>query len=329
MKVSGQSVSRLLEDSSRVFGILLYGSDIGLIRNRSRQATQSVLGQDEHAFRLSVLPREEHGRLREELASLPLGGGRRVIQVQNATDALVTVLEAANAQVDDLLVILEATSLTPRSKLRAMTERGTRWASVPCFPEPATIVGEITNTLTQSGLRVTRDAVALLATELDGDFAQRQSEVEKLSVYATSFGIVDLNHAIESCIGKTGASLSIAVNAALAGDSALTSRALTDLEQDGASGVGLLTVLSTELQRLLRARARVEQGSTIHEACQGLFPPIYPSQAASFGKTVERWALPNLLWLGGAIRSADVACKRTGARDFTIAARLLTMAADL
>lgn len=328
MKVSDRSVVSLLEDPSRVFGILLYGSDIGLIRSRSRQATRSVLGQEEHPFRFALLPPEGHGRLREELASMPLGGGRRVVRVQNATDALVPVLEAASAKVEDLLVILEAMSLTPRSKLRTMAERGSRWAAVSCFPDSAAIASEITQALSQSGLRVTRDATAFLAMQLGGDFAQRQSEMEKLSIFAASVGVVDLNHAVESCLGKTSASLVIAVNAALTGNVALTNHTLADLEQEGTSGAGLLAVLSMELQRLLRVRAQVDQGVTVQEACNGLFPPVYPRQITSFADAVGRRTLSDLLSLGHAIRAADVACKRAGARDFTIAARILTTVAE-
>ena len=329
MKVIGKSIGPLLEDPSRVFGILLYGSDPGLIRSRARQATRSVLGQVEHPFRLVLLPREEHGRLREELASLPLGGGRRVVRVQSATDALVSVIETSNAKMEDVLIILEALSLAPRSKLRTMAERGLRWAAVPSFPESAASITEIKQALTQSGLRATEDAIAFLAEELDGDFAIRQSELEKLSSFAADFDVIELDHAIASCIGKSGASLGTAVNAALAGDIAMTTRLLAELEQEGTSGAGLLAVLAIEMQRLLRVRAQVEQGSTIQEACQSVFPPIYPRQAASFATAVGRWSLPKLLWLGTASRSADIACKRAGARDFTIAARLLSTVATL
>ena len=329
MKVFGKAVVPLLDDPSRVSGILLYGSDTGLIRSRARRATRSVLGQDEHPFRFALLPREEHSRLREELASLPLGGGRRVVRVQSATDALVGVLEAASADITDLLVVLEANALAPRSKLRIMAEHRFGWAAVPCFPEPAAITSEITQALTQSGLRVMEDAVAFLAMVLEGDFAQRQSELEKLSLFAADVGMVDLNQAINSCIGKVGASLAITVNAALSGDAALTDRMLEDLEQEGASGIGLLAVLSIDLQRLLRVQTLVERGISLQDAGQSLFPPIYPRQVAHFANTVRRWQLPNLLSPRYAIRSADIACKRAGARDFAIAARLLTAVATI
>ena len=329
MKVSGKSVVLLLEDPSRVSGILLYGPDSGLIRRRAQQATRSVLGQDEHPFRFALLPREEHSRLREELASLPLGGGRRVVRVQNATDALVAVIEATSAEVADLLVVLEASSLAPRSKLRIMAERRLGWAAVPCFPEPTAITSEITQALDRSGLRITADAAAFLAAELEGDFAQRQSELEKLSLFAADLGVVDLNQATESCLGKTGASLAIAVNAALIGDAAVTDCMLADLEQEEASGVGLLAILAVDLHRLLRVKTLVERGMSVQEACQGFFPPIYPRQVANIAVAVRRWTLSNLVWLGYAVRTADVACKRAGARDFAIAARLLTEVSTL
>ncbi len=56
-------------------------------------AIQAVLGTEADPFRLTSLTREEHGRLRAEAGSMALGGGRRVIHVQDGGDALVATLE--------------------------------------------------------------------------------------------------------------------------------------------------------------------------------------------------------------------------------------------
>ena len=324
MKVPGKSVSALLADPSTVAGILLYGSDYGLIQERSRQAVESVLGQDRDPFRLAVLPREEHGRLREELAGLPLGGGRRVIRIQYATDAVVDIIAVSRARIADVLVIVEAAAtLSLRSKLRVMAERGKDWAAVPCFPDTASVAGEITAALGRHGLRATTDAVDFLATELEGDFARRQSELEKLSLYAAGAAVVDFVDASTSCTAELTSSVILAVNAALLGDVRTTEQMLVELEQDGTSGPGLLAVLAVESQRLLKVRAQLDAGNSVAEACGSLFPPIYPRQAATFIAAVKRWPVVRLLWLGRAIRATDLACKRAGARDFSIAARLL------
>jgi DNA polymerase-3 subunit delta len=177
------------------------------------------------------------------------------------------------------------------------------------------------------GLTVTQEALDFLATELAGDTVRRRGEVEKLSLFASDGGVVELDMAIACCAAEIEANLVTAVSAAMAGDVGPCDRALATLERDGASGPGLLAVLSIQVQRILKVRALMAEGQSLEDACRGLYPPVYPQQMAAFGREVRRWPLTSLRHLGQAVREADLACKRAGSRDFAIAARLLSSVA--
>ncbi len=326
MKVAGkQQLAELISSPSRVTGVLLYGLDQGLIRDCASRLTRSVLGDETGVFRLVVLPREQHGRLRDEVAALPLGGGRRIVRVQDGSDSLAGVLEGVVGRARELLLIVEAGNLTGRSKLRSLAERSREWAAVPCFPEAASVIsGGIKEVLGRAGLTVTPDALAFLTTELGGDFARRQAELEKLVVFAAGGPAIDLASATACCAGSMDVSLAQAATAALAGDVDVLDRLLDELDHDGATGPGLLAVLALELHRILKVRILMEQGQTAEEACRSIVPPIYPRQLPAFLAEVRRWPVARLKRAGEAVRAADTSCKRAGARDFTIAARLLT-----
>ena len=318
----------MLDDPSKFAGILVYGDDPGLVRDRATAAMRAMVGAENDPFRSSVLLRDEHSRLREEVTSRPLGGGRRAIRVQDATDSLAAVLEPLTATVADALVIVEAGALAARSKLRAMAERHPLWAAIVCGPETgAAVAVEIRRRLEADGLTATQEALDFLAAELAGDTVRRRAELEKLSVFASDIGLIDLDMAVACCAAETEATLVAAVSAAMAGDGGLCDRALATLEREGASGPGLLAVLSIQVQRVLKVRAQMAEGATLEEAARGLYPPIYPRQMAAFGQEVRRWSVTSLRHLGQAVREADVACKRAGSRDFSIAARLLSSVA--
>ncbi len=324
MKLTGKPAESLLQDPSHVGGILLYGVDQGLVRDRSSRAVRAVLGDATDSFRFVVLPREEHRRLRDEALSPPLGGGRRIIRIQDGTDGLAVVLEAVTERTADLLILVEAFSLTARSKLRSMAERLPQWAAIACSPmSKAIVAGEIKQTLSRAGLTVAADAVAFLAEELSDDFARRQSEIEKLIVFAADDGVVDFERSQACCAGQLEASLGAAVSAAMMGVAELADRLLGELEREGATGPGLLAVLSMEVHRVLKVQALVEQGATVENACLSLMPPVYARQADNFLVEVRRWPIGRLQQLRRAIRLADLACKRAGSRDFVIAAQLL------
>ena len=120
----------------------------------------------------------------------------------------------------------------------------------------------------------------------------------------------------------------MAVAAALTGHAASFSTLFEELVREGATGPGLLAVLSGQIMRLFKARLLMQQGRSVEEACRGLQPPVFPRQVPAFLREVERWTLPALEALGPAIRSADIACKRAGSADMAIVGELLLSVAS-
>ena len=324
MKLAANQVASTLAAPGKFLGLLLYGEDWGLVRQRSRRVIRAVLGAEANPFQLTTLTREEHGRVRAEAESLALGGGRRVVHVRDAGDALAATIEKLNVRVSDVLIVLEAGELPARSKLRSLAEKRPEWGAIACYASSAgQIASEIQDILSGAGLTATPDAMSFLSQELAGESVTRRSELEKLVLFAAGEQVVDLECARLCCSPSLETSLGAAVGAALSGRVTACDASLAELARDGATGAGLLAVLSAQVQRLLRVRLLMESGQTAAEACQSLTPPLYPRQAAGFIQDVQHWHSSSLVALAGSIRDADMACKRAASPDMAIASRLL------
>ncbi len=255
---------------------------------------------------------------------MALGGGRKVIHVHDATDSLTAALERLVLKPADTFLVIEAGELQTRSKLRAFAEKRPDWGAIACpVGNAGQISAAIQGVLAQTGLSTTPDALAFLCQELGGESITRRSELEKLSLYALDEGIVDLDTARLSCSPSMETSLGAAVSAALSGQSGQCDALLSDLAQEGATGAGLLAVLSIQVQRLLKVRLLIDSGLSADEACLSLAPPLYPRQAAGLLRDVRGWQASALEAVGQAIREADRACKRAASPDFAIASRLV------
>ena len=329
MKLGAHQVQGVLRAPTQFAGLLVYGEDWGVVRSRSLTAVRAVIGNDASPFRHSVLTREEHGRLRDEATSLTLGGGRRVIHVQDATDALTPTLEKLALRPDDVLVVVEAGELQVRSKLRAFAERQSTWGAIACYlGNSGQITAEIRTILADANLTPTNDALAFLAHELAGESETRRSELEKLALFAAGEGTVDIDAARLCCSQSIETSLGAAVAAAMSGRADTCDALIAELAREGATGAGLLAVLSGVVQRFLKVRLLIVSGQSAEDACRSLFPPVYPRQAASFIQDVQQWRATALEVLGEAIRQADIACKRAASPDLAIASRLLAAIAS-
>ena len=328
MKVPAHQIPTILKDSRAYLGILFYGDDTGRIRNHVAAATQALLGAAQDPFRSCVLTREEHARLQTEVTSRSLGGGRRVIRVQDATDALTGMLDKLSDLRSDVLVLVEGATLTNRSKLRLMAEKHPHWATIACYPETGTaLVAEIKHIVAAEGISIEQDALDYLVLELGGDSSRRRGELEKLCLYAAGMGTVTVEIAQAAFSSGLDATLTAAVAASLSGQAARCDALMDELGRDGTSGPGVLAVLSNEVQRLLKVRLMMESGRSLEDVARSLHPPVFPRQMPGFRQEVQRWNIPRLESLSRAVREADVACKRAASPDFAIAARLLSVVA--
>ncbi|MDV3182626.1 MAG: hypothetical protein Q8869_02025 [Candidatus Phytoplasma australasiaticum] len=122
MKIDARSTSRTLAEIGKWRGVLLYGDDLGLIRERAAQCVKLVAESLDDPFRVAVLDQEQHGRLEEEMGALSLIGGRRAIWVRDAQDALLPRVMAALAIDSDTVLVIEAPGLASRAKLRTSLE---------------------------------------------------------------------------------------------------------------------------------------------------------------------------------------------------------------
>ena len=328
MRVAPGQVAGILRDPAAVAVLLLYGDDQGLIRDRAGQASRAVLGDGNDPFRSSVLTREEHGRILDEARSLSLTGGRRVVRVLDAGDALTVPLSRVEGGGQDCLIILEGAALTPRSKLRALAENRPDWAAIGCKPATdAAIAAEIRAAVQSAGCTILSDAVQMLTALLPADTAARQSELGKLITYAGSGGTIDDDALLGCCADLTEISFPLLFEAILSGDVEGAGKLTQQAIDDGSTGAGLIAAFGTYLQRVTKLRLLIDSGISAEAACGMLLPPAFPRQASGLIRQVRGWTRPQLLSLLADLKTADQACKRGGSRDTTIAGHLMLVTA--
>jgi DNA polymerase-3 subunit delta len=323
LKIAAPQIGGVLRDPQRYAGILLHGDDSGLVRERALAAARAVVASLDDPFLSCVLLKEEHGRLMEEARSLSMVGGRRVVRVVDAGDALAAVAGRLTDPTDGALVVLEANALNARSKLRQMAEKAAGWASIACYPETgAALTTEIRRAVAAAGLSITDDALAFLTRELGSDTGTRRSELEKLFLLAADEKQIDLDTATACCARVTEASVDLLLTAVMNGDMTNTGQLLQQVVDEGATGPGLIVMLSSRVQRLLRVRLEMQNGRSAEDAVRSLLPPVFFRDVGRFVREAQSWPEDGLRALLADARSADMACKRAGSRDATIASQL-------
>jgi DNA polymerase-3 subunit delta len=326
VKPDARRIPGFLADPGTARGVLLYGPDAGLVRERGEGLVRLAAGSLDDPFRVSEPRREQAsadpGLLSGEMAALSLMGGRRAVRLREATDSLTAAIEAALAVAGDTLLVVEAGELPARSKLRVLFERATNAAAIPCYADTgASLRQVITQTLGEAGVAVDGDAVAWLADNLGADRALTRAELTKLALHAGAGGRVTVADAMASVGDHAGLGLDDALFAATAGDVAAADRALGLAVEEGAAPVQIVRAALRHMQRLHLGVVDGLGALAPKEAAMRSRPPVFFRHEAAWHRALGAWTEARAATACERLLSAELACKTTGAPDHLIAAR--------
>lgn len=309
-------------------GILIYGPDLGLVRERAEAATKAIAGDLSDPFNVveftpSTL-RDEPSRLTDEACALSMTGGRRVVRLRDATDAVAGAATDALTANGGALIIVEAGDLTPRSKLRSLFEKTDGAAALPCYmDEGAGLDDLVRQSLDDAGLRADAGVISWIAGNLGSDRMVSRMELEKLTLYAAEKSDITLEDA-QAVIGDAAAvTLDDVVFAAAGGNLKGLTVALSRARFEGVAAVSILRAASRHLSRLEEAVTAMTGGVGADQAMKNLRPPVFFKQQTGFRNQLQRWRPQTLSRARAELIQAEIDCKSTGMPDDAVCERAL------
>ena len=186
MKLDARRIAGFIADPGEVRVVLIHGEDSGLVRERA-EALIAAVGQGD-PFRIVEIPRDvaqkNAATLASEAATQAMTGGRRIVCVRNAGDAMANAAKEALAGPGPGIVLIEAGELKTTGGLRKALENAEAAAVIACYPERgAELAGSITRALRELGVTAEPAAVEWLAGRLGEDRLVMRRELEKLALY--------------------------------------------------------------------------------------------------------------------------------------------------
>lgn len=313
MKLDGRDFGGLMRDASQLRAVLLYGPDAGLVRERGEALARSAAGSLDDPFRFAELIRPDPGTFALEATSLSFTGGRRVLRVREATDALAAALSEACRNREGAFIILEAGELQARSKLRGWAEKEALAGALACYAEEgAALKTTLRGLFEAEQVAVAPEALDWLSQHAGSDRGMIRSEVEKLALFAGTGGEIDMESVQQVARDQADLSVDDALFAATRGAIAEADRAAATALAEGASAVGLIRSAHGHMDRLARVAAARDVGAAAGEAVKALRPPVFFKRERAMLEAAGIWRSATIGAQQLALRDAEMQCKRTG-----------------
>ncbi len=260
--------------------ILLFGADVGLVRERADALISAAVDDVNDPFSLVRLEGDdlanEPSRLVDEAMTVPLFGGRRAIRVRAGGRSFASGVDVLLKEPPkDCRIVIEAGELRRDSPLRVMCEKAKTAAAIPCYADTARDLGRlIDDELRLADLRITPDARAALTELLGGDRLASRNEIRKLALYAHGKGEISLDDVAAVVTDASSLALDPIIDSAFAGKPAELETVFARAIAAGINPNAIMFTAQRHASQLHKARLAMDEGQPLDSA----FPRIHFSR---------------------------------------------------
>jgi len=325
----------LARPDAAVRAALIYGRDLGVVRERGQQLAAKVAKDPNDPFDVAQLTDGDldgdGARLEGELAAQSLMGGRRLVRLRFSTEkasldklaAEALTRHAAGELNPDAFLLIEAGALGRDSALRKAAEKAPGAAAIPCYEdEPGDVARQVRESLAKDNLSLSADALQMFVARMPKERGVARQEIERLALYlGPGSGAVATPADLEPFLGvEPEASLSDAAADAFGGRIGEAQAGLRRAAQEGEGGPAAVRAMGMHLGRLRRALTLAKSGAGLQEAAKAA--GVFWKQEREFLRQARSWTLEELDRIQPEILTADRLCKTAGSPDSLIAERL-------
>lgn len=306
--------------------VLLYGTDRGLVHERATGLAKHFTGPDadaEISLDMSVLSAEPE-RLAVEARTPSLFGGKIVIRVRQAGNALVPALEELLADWPDAIIIAEAENLTPKDRLRALAEKSPQCRALPCYADTEQGLSElIRKSFADDKFDLENGVVATLSDLLGNDREVTRREIEKLKLFADESRHIAVSDVLDLCGDNTMLAMDLIVDSTATGHVARLEAALSRAITGGINPNQIMTVTLSHFTLLRQWRAAMQNGASASDALKSAWPKPHFSRTITIEQQLRLWNDAALGKASERLYEAVRQMRKTGQLPETLARRAL------
>lgn len=212
MNIKPEQVEGILKSlPPQIRGVIIYGSNEGMISTLSQQFVKAVSPDVYDAFHVSYLEMSDIssdvGTLYAEYNALSLMGGRRVVVIKEATNLLTKPLkEMLSSSRSDSLLVITSSSLKTKDSLAVMAKDESDFYGIGCYDDRDEDIATFASKfMSKNGFSIDNATFQLLCSRLSNDRKISANELDKLITYMGNKKNIDISD-IQTVISDTSAS---------------------------------------------------------------------------------------------------------------------------
>lgn len=318
MNIKPEQVESIVKSlSPSIRGIVIYGSNEGMVATLSQQFIKAVSPDIYDAFHVSYLEMADItadiGALYAEFNAQSLMGGRRVVVIKEATNLLTKSLrEMLSSSSSDSLLVITSSSLKTKDSLAVMAKDEADFYGIGCYDDrDEDITAFASKFMAKNGVNIDNNAFQLLCSRLSNDRKISANELDKLITYMGDNKTIGVND-ILTVISDTSASSQEDLCYFIA--QGFTEKALASYNRlvfEGENPVSIVRTISYHFMKLLDCVVKMEKGETADKVVFSLRPPLMFFRKNAFLNQLRVWNRNRIMSALSLLYQTERECKTT------------------
>jgi len=305
------------ELSAKIRGVIIYGSNEGMIATLSQLFIKAVSPDIYDAFHVSYLEMSaitaDLGTLYAEFNAQSLMGGRRVVVIKEATNLLTKPLrELLASSSSDSLLVITSSSLKTKDSLAVMAKDEANFYGIGCYDDRDEDVSAFAaKFMRQNGFNIDNTAFQLLCARLSNDRKISANELEKLITYMGNNKNISVNDILTVISDTSASSQEDMCYFTALGQTDKAIASYNRLIFEGENPATLVRTLTYHFFKLLDCAVKMEKGESADKVVFGMRPPLMFFRKEAFLRQLRMWNRSRILSALSLLYQTERECKTT------------------
>ena len=236
---------------------------------------------------------ENSNKLYDNILSKSLFESEKIIQINRSTDKIYKIIEyLENKNLNGILLIIEASVLDKKSKLRSFFEKNKKYLCIPFYPDNHQTLSRLAiSFVKEKNLKISQSNLNLIINKSNGDRGILKNELEKIYLFTLGEKKIDSENLSKLTNLIENHSYSELVDNCLAKNKA---RTLMILNENTFSNEDCLIISRTFLQKLKKIKIlskAYSKNKDLNKTISEAKPPIFWKDKDMVKSQIEKWKL--------------------------------------
>ena len=297
---------------------LLYGENEGLKNKVINDTFKEFLKNNYKYDEKEILNNKEN--FFNNILSKSFFETKKIIIILRSSDKIVNIIEEVLEKItEDTKIILLATILEKKSKLRLLFEKNKNIVCIPFYADNNQTLSSLANyCFKEKKIPISQETINLLVARSRGDRLNLYNEITKIENFTRNKKKININDILKLTNLAENYSVTELVDSCLAKNSTKTINILNENNYNTEACILIIKTLLAKAKRLNKLQNQTKENKNIDQVITSFKPPIFWKDKEIVREQIKNWTLKKVENLIYKINEIELLIKKNSSNSVNI-----------